>query len=301
MTEVATPKKWIREYQPKDENGYPIGPPQRFEADTQQELIDKLAAAHENASSALYRTRQQVKLGTLLEPDPDEPILTYEPRQLSAEDRIRISKDLSDPAKAAEAHRQLLEAEFGAPIEKVRENLRQNEIDKRVSAIQAAIAQFKAETPEYVECELNSGNMKKYMEKNQRRYTAKNLKIAFEDLKNSGLLTLRAPQAAPNEPVVQPTVTPATPEAIPPAATIPPEIPAQVTEVRPKNSSSGLGREHASAAPSAAAPKTPGISIREINSMSSVAYSKALLNGIPERGISAEDFKKAIDELYKKK
>ncbi len=36
MTEVAiAPKKWVREYQAKDESGLPIGPPQRFEADTQ--------------------------------------------------------------------------------------------------------------------------------------------------------------------------------------------------------------------------------------------------------------------------
>lgn len=301
MTEVATPKKWIREYQPKDESGYPVGPPQRFEADTQQELIDKLAAAHENASSALYRTRQQVKLGTMLEPDPDEPILTFEPRPLTADERVKLTKDLSDPAKAADAHRVLLEAELGAPIETVRASLREGEIAKRVTSIRQAIAQFKAETPEYVECELNSDNMKKYMEKKGKdgtplRYTVKNLKIAFEDLKNSSLLTLQAPKAAVTEPAPKAdppaAAAPVPPEAIPPAATTPPAIPVPVTEVRPKNSSSGLGRENSSAAPSSEAPKTVGISIRDINKMSASEYNEKLRD--PE-------FRKAVEALYAKK
>jgi len=295
MTEVATvPKKWVREYQPKDENGYPIGPPQRFEADTQQELIDKLAAAHENASAALYKTRQQVKLGAMLEPDPEEPINTYEPRQLSADERVRLTKDLSDPAKSSEALRTLLEAELGAPMEAVRANQRETEISKRVAAIQTAIAQFKNDTPEYVECELNSGNMKKYMEKNKLRYTAKNLKIAFEDLKNSSLLTLQAPKAAVTE-AVTPVVTPApvVPAAIPPASTTPPEIPAQVTEVRPKQSSSGLGRENSSAGPTGPTPpQTAGITIRDINKMSASEYNEKLRD--PE-------FRKAVEKLYEKK
>lgn len=299
MTEVAAvleKKKWVREYQPKDDSGNPIGPLQRFEADTQQELIDKLAAAHENASSKLYQTRRAVKLGAMLEPDPEEPINTFEPRQLTADERVKLTKDLSDPAKAAEAHRILLEAELGAPIETVREGLRDREIQKRVEAIRGAIAQFKRDTPEYVESETNSENMKKYMEKNNLRYTAKNLKIAFEDLSNDGLIVVQAPKAAVIEPVaaVTPAVTPApaTPEVIPPVATTAPAIPATPTEVRPKQSSSGLGRDNSSAAPGVEAPKTLGITIRDINKMSATEYNEKLRD--PE-------FRKAVEKLYEKK
>lgn len=295
-------KKFVASKQFIDpDSGLPVGPVQYFEADSLEELLEKKDAAHENASVALYKTRQQVKLGTMLEPDQDEPLLTFEPRQLSADERVQLTKEFSDPAKAAEAHRKFLEAEFGAPIEKVRENLRQVELNKRVDVLRTAIAQFVAETPTYVECQQNSDNMKKYMEKHKLRYTPKNLKIAFEDLSSSGLLIVQAPKAAITEPVAQPAaVAPVTPAAIPPAVTTAPEIPVTPTEVRPKQSSSGLGRDNTSATPNAAAPKTPGITIREINSMSSVAYSKALTNGIPERGISAKDFQKAIEELYKK-
>ncbi len=165
-------QKFVTSKQFKDESGNAVGPVQYFEADTLEELLEKKDAAHENASVALYKTRKAVKLGTLLEPDPDEPILTFEPRQLTADERVRLTKDLSDPAKAAEAHRALLEAELGAPIETIRTSLRDAEIQKRVVSIQDAIAQFKKSTPEYVESESNGQTLNKYMEKKQLRYTA---------------------------------------------------------------------------------------------------------------------------------
>src|SRR6266550_1044254 len=287
-------QKFVTSKQFKDESGNAVGPVQYFEADTLEELLEKKDAAHENASVALYKTRKAVKLGTLLEPDPDEPILTFEPRQLTADERVRLTKDLSDPAKAAEAHRALLEAELGAPIETIRTSLRDAEIQKRVVSIQDAIAQFKKNTPEYVESESNGQTLNKYMEKKQLRYTAKNLKIAFEDLVNDDLLIVRAPKAAVTEAVTTPVVTPApaTPEVIPPAATTTPAIPDKSTEVRPKQSSSGLGREHSSAGPGVETPKTLGITIRDINRMSASEYNEKLRD--PE-------FRKAVEKLYEKK
>jgi len=234
----------------------------------------------------------------MLEPDPEEPILTFEPRQLTADERVRLTKDLSDPAKSSEALRTLLEAELGAPMETVRANQRDAELNKRVVSIQAAIAQFKRDTPEYVECEQNSNNMKRYMEKGKNgkplRYTVNNLKIAFDDLVNDDLLIVRAPKAAVIEPVTTPVVAaaPAPPEAIPPAATTPPAIPAPATEVRPRQSSSGLSRDNSSAAPSNEAPKTVGITIRDINRMSASEYNEKLRD--PE-------FRKAVEKLYEKK
>lgn len=304
MSEAATaPKKWTRSYQPKDENGLPVGPPQHFEADTQQELIDKLAAAHENASVKLYQTKRAVKLGAMLEPDKDEPIQTFEERPLTADERVKIGKLLNDPNTQADAMRILLEAQFGAPVESVRQVLREAEINKRAENIRYCIREFKIAHPEYVESESNRDTMNKYLEKHQMPYTKKNLEIAFEDLNQDGLLTLKAPQAAVTKPVAEPSSTTAAPagtETIPPPPTNAPAIPEVPTEVRPKQSSSGLGRDNSSAPPSNAAPKTVGITIREINAMTSEQYSKALREGIPARNLTAAQFADAIKELYKR-
>ena len=300
MTEVAatpTQEKWVEEYQFKDpETGAPIGPPQRFEAPTQKELIKKLIAAHENASVALYKTRKAVKLGQMLEPDPDEPIRTFEPKQLSADDRLKITKMLSNPETVVEGYKLLSEATYGATPEIVRESLQEREVQKRVESIQAAISQFKAETPDYVESPANGETLKKYMEKKNLRYTAKNLKIAFEDLVNDGLLTVRAkaPQAAvPATPAAPAAVAPAVTPEIPAQPTTPaPAIPSEPTEVRPKQSSSGLGRDNSSATPGTTQPKTVGITIRDINKMSAAQYAEFVKD--PEN-------RKAVEALYAKK
>lgn len=307
MTEVAAvveKKKWTRDYQPKDENGYPVGPPQHFEADTQQELIDKLAAAHENASVSLYRAKKANKLGAILEPDKDEPIQTFEERPLTADERVKVNKLLNDPNTASDAVKILLEAQFGAPVESVRLVLREAEIAKRVERIRESIAEFKKVHPEYVESESNRDTLSKYLDKHNMPYTKKNLEIAFEDLMQDNLLTVRAPKAEVPKPVPNETssstAAPAGSETIPPTSTQPQAIPDPVTEVRPKQSSSGLGRENSTAAPASGAPKAVGITVREINSMTSDQYAKALREGIPARNITAAEFAKAIQDLYKK-
>jgi hypothetical protein len=299
MTDVAeAPKKWIETYQPADENGLPVGPLQRFEADTQKELIEKLKAAHMNASVKLYQTRKAVKLGAVLEPDPDEPLQTFEERQLTAEERVKVTKMLNDPATATEAYKIMMEAQFGASAEVIRARFRQLEINNRVENIRDAIEQFVKETPEYVESQSNGELIKKYMEKHKLRYTAKNLKIAFEDLMESSLLTVQAPKVEKTTPAPAASAelvaaAPAPEPAIPAQVITPaPAIPAVPTEVRPRQSSSGLGRSNSSAVPEVTALKTTGITIRDINKMTAKEYQESLKD--PE-------FRKQVDALYAKK
>jgi hypothetical protein len=303
MTEVATPKskywnedkkKFIIQTQLKDEQGNSVGPLQYFEADTLEELLEKKDAAHQNAAVKLYETRKAVKLGALIEPDRDEPIQTFEERPLSADERVKLEKMLKDPATAPEAISILIEAKLGGSLESVRQVLRQQEIDKRVGRIQESIDVFKAGHPEYVESAENKNELLKYLEKRELPLTRKNLEIAFSDLCDEGKILLRKLKA--EEP---PVVAPAAPAQAPPsqpeipvATTKEPEIPAAPTEVRPKQSSSGLGRDNSTATPGATPLKTQGITIRDINRMSAKEYQEALRD--PE-------FRKQVDALYAKK
>jgi len=304
MTEVATPpkskywneekKKFTIQTQFKDEQGNPVGPLQYFEADTLEELLEKKDIAHQNAAVKLYETRKANRLGTMLEPDKDEPIQTFEERPLTADERVKVTKALNDPSTAPEAVRTLIEAQFGASAETIREALRQVEISKRVADIQYAISEFKSAHPEYVESPSNKEILLKYMEKKGYAITKKNLEIAFEDLRRDELILVRAPKAPePSAPVTPVADAPAPTPAIPDAATTPaPAIPDVPTDVRVKQSSSGLGRSNSSVVPGAPAPKTNGITIRDINRMNAKEYAEALKD--PE-------FKKAVDALYAKK
>jgi len=305
MSEVATApkskywnedkKKFVISTQLTDASGLAVGPLQHFEADTIEELLEKKDAAHRNAAVKLYETRRAAKLGDMLEPEPEEePLYSYEERQLTADERLRIDKLLRDPATAAEGHRLLLEAQLGAPLEDVRKNLREQTINKRVDAIQRAVATFKSTTPEYVECDTNREAIEKWMEKNKRRWTAQNLRLAFEDLSADGLLVVQASRA--ETPVSTATPVAAAPASVQtisePVTTSAPAIPSEPTEVRPQQSSSGLGRGSSSATPGVQAPKTSGITIRDINKMNAAEYEKFILD--PEN-------RKKVEELYAKK
>lgn len=319
---TASPSKFVREYQPKDEWGNPVGPIQHFEADTLDELADKLAAAHQNASLDVYKSRKALKLGILLDPDPAEaPILTFQETPLTADERIEISNALGDPNQSQEAVKRLLKS-YGIPVDSVREMLQEREIEKRINRGREETEKFLNAHPEYVHSDENRDLLLKYLEKRKQALTKKNLEIAYEDLTSQRLLIVQAPQPAKTEvptPAPSPTPAPApavvaevppAPAEIPPAPTAAPPI-SDVPQAppRPAQSASGLGRENTSATPTVTPPKAKGITAQDITRMSASDYAFALQNGLHEfdahrkpvrQLMTATEFKAAVEELHKR-
>lgn len=204
---------------------------------------------------------------------------------------------LSDPAQAAEGQRLLLEAQLGAPLTVIRQKLQEVEITKRQENARIQGAKFLKDNPDYVDCDANNDLMMKYLQKRKLAYTAKNLGIAFSDLKNGNYLVIQPPKA---DKIVTPVAQPAIPIVPTPAPGDSGQQPNADTQVpsggqqplQPKQSSSGLRRENSSAAPGLEAPKTAGITIRDINKMTAKEYQEALRD--PE-------FRKQVDALYAKK
>jgi hypothetical protein len=288
MSEEA--KKFRREYQPKDRNGNPVGPLQVFEADTQKELMDKQQAAHENATVKLHETRRAVKLGSLMEPDQERPIQTFEEVILTADQRVKMTNDLRDPSKTSDAIVQLLEAKLGAPIEVIRQQFREQEIERRAEYMRGQIDLFKNAHPEYVESDYNMETMVAYLNKHRMALTKKNLEIAFDDLVSSDQLTIQAPkQAVPvPTPVVENNGNPL-PETIPPVTTTVPAITGEPTDPRPRSSSSGLSNRDSSAVPMNEPLKAKGITPAEINAMNLEDYTLRMKDPA---------FREAVDKLY---
>lgn len=284
-------KAFRKEYQPKDRNtGEPVGTPQVFEADTQEELVDKLVAAHESATVDMYKTRLAAKVGNLLnaEPDPETPMRLYEEKVITADERVKLAAALKDPANTDHVIKKLMES-FGVPVDDLREVLQERQILKRQNFANEQAVLFSAAHPEFVESDANNDKLLKYLNKRNMAFTKKNLEIAYADLSSEGLLTVRAPeQKQPETPVVP---APAVAQAIPVPPTPAAPISAEPTEVRPKVSSSGLGRDNSSAAPGAPAPKAAEITAQDIARMSSKEYSDKLRD--PE-------FRKLVDNLGKK-
>lgn len=290
---TATEKKFQIDYQIEDDNGNAIGPPQHFEADTQKELLDKVAAAHKNASRKMYDEMKKRKFGDIIAPDPETPIQKFEARPLTADERVRIANASKDPATAIEAYQQMIEATFGAPIEKIRNTLQYSEVRQRIDQSDYESRLFAAAHPDYYPSDANKEKILTWLEKHTPplAITKKNLELAYEDLTASNMLTLRPPERVSAKP--EEVQAPPPPAAIPPAATADPAITGPTTEVQaplvPKQSSSGLGRSDGSATPPATPPKAPGITMAQINRMTSIDFDRRV----------REDpvFKKAVEEM----
>lgn len=288
--------KYRREYQITNAAGDPVGPPQIFEAETKDELLEKMEAAHKNAAAKFYETKRAAKLGALMEPDPDQPIQTFEERPLTADERVSLSNQIKDPSTLDAGMTRFLEAKFGAPVEVIRQKLRETELNQRIQYTREQIADFKEDHPEYVESEGNRDTLIKYLNKRGWPITKKNLEIAFADLAEDGLILTRAvEQETEVEPVAVATATEVLPApAVEPEITEPlttePPISGEPTVVRPKVSSSGLGRNNSSVGPTGASAKPQGITLQEVNAMSSTEYVKRLNND--------KEFAKQVEELY---
>lgn len=330
-TATEPQKTFVREYQPKDEFGNPVGRVQRFEASTLEELADQLAAAHESASLDVYKHRRAVELGTLFEPEPEDPIQSFEEQVLSADDRMAIANAMNDPSSSPDALKKLLKS-FGIPVDAIRKMLNDNEVQRRVRRGQEETQLFLEAHPEYVQTNANRDSILKWLGKRKLGITRKNLEIAYEDLSGKQLLVVQAPLKK-EPPATAPVAAeaPAPPPAIPVAATTAsdpvPGSPAQIgaataqptataapTSPKPQaTGASGLGRDSASVSPTPAPPKAKGISAQDIHRMSASEYAYALQNGFYESSLDAKgkkvlgrqlmtaaEFRAAVEEMHKR-
>lgn len=292
---VTEKVKFVREYQPTDRNGLAIGPKQRFEADTLDELVDKIAAAHQAASAKVYETIKAAKLGDLIAKDDDEePVYDFQPRALTADERVKLTKDLVNPETAPAALENAISAVFGAPVAVIREQLRENTVAKLSEKARVTVDRFIQDHPEYIPSPGNQSLLIKYMQKHNMSFNKKNLESAYQDLRSADLLTVQAPRPAEPKPAETPAA-PAPPVAAEPATPPAPAIPAPVTQtpqnsepvepLRPKQSSSGLSRADAGNQPPPAPAKTQGITINDINRLTSDQYAEALREGLYEYAV----------------
>lgn len=271
--------KYKEEYSILNDAGEPIGPPQVFEADTKEELLAKIVASNKNISKKWYEMKRADKLGLLRDNKPDDAIAiqSFEERSLSADERVRIASELKG-SDADAALTRWIEAKFGAPIDSIRENLREVETNKYIRFVDEQVSAFKTDHPEYIESEYNRDTLTKYLAKQKWSITKKNLELAYADLLESDQLVTRKAIEVPPVSAATETVVPA--PAVQTEITAVPTVTAPISEVstvvRPTVSSSGLRRSDSSVGAAPTTIKTAGITIQEVNAMSADDYAKRL-------------------------
>jgi hypothetical protein len=203
----------------KDGDGYkavitvPGRPDQIFKGKNYDEVIFQLGKAQEEASKKILEQRLALKT-TKAAVDPLRESVTFEPKPMSAIDQMAIGKDFADPAKAKSAFDKMVEATFGAPPEKLRSTLtRAQDLIEREENVKQA-REFTANHTDYKQTPENEKKMLDYLASHDMGFTAGNLAIAYEelkeflDLKDLAAAQPPVPPPAPTEEIPQPQARP---------------------------------------------------------------------------------------------
>jgi hypothetical protein len=169
-TEVA--KAFVQEYQAMDAEGNPIGRPTHLEADTAEEMFDKMKHAHIAAVQALHR--QNIAFTNLKnrKPVPAQPVVAA-PKMTPEQERAEAAK-LINPATAADAVRKL------AGTSELEEELKKTRAEQAFARGQAIALQFmQAHVKDFYPCQANSDALKRYLSDNNLAWEVDNLEIAF--------------------------------------------------------------------------------------------------------------------------
>lgn len=158
---------------------------QTFKGATYKEVADKLLDAQFHGSRRINDLKRNVS------PDPKKPRTEFKPKALSADDRFQLQRDMSDPTKLPEAVSRIVEAQFGAPIEVVRQKLQAADEKEAAENAAAETKLFVERTPDWHPTEENKLALWNYMQTEGMEFTAHNFNIAFDALMEAGLVTMK--------------------------------------------------------------------------------------------------------------
>jgi hypothetical protein len=261
-------KIWLNDKQPDENGNYTLvienGNGHRISTfkGTIEEITDQLAEAQVNANRQLSRVAK---------PDNGRVPFQVAPRELTPADRLRLSSEITDPNKVAEAVTEIVTAAQGAPpatVTKKFQEFDQNAADEYYR--QEAVA-FTTDYPEYYPVPENQQALFDALRAHNYDLTRNNLAIVFAELFHAGKLV-----AWPSDDITPPEEPPA-----PPVAVAPPPTP------RPRSFSTGLRNTDANASKPTPAPRKPAITRAELERMSRAEYNERLRDPIFRRAVDA--------------
>lgn len=139
------------EYQLEDETGKAIGPPQKFTAESEIDQLDAekklramLVTAHKNSSKKLKEYKDKYR--TL---DKTTILPKFEPKVLSAEQKVRLARKMQDPQTLEEGFEELFTARTGVSPEQYRAKQVQEQYDSTLYNAQQETQRFNDSHPEF--------------------------------------------------------------------------------------------------------------------------------------------------------
>ena len=154
---------------------------QVFQANSMEELVDKLVKAQENATKKIREQETVIKKST----PPAK-------KERNADEEFLLSQEfMSKPSKAFE---RLFQEQVGMPIGEFKSSLEAVKAFNATKAADAAAAQFVEATPDYFPTKQNGSKIQAYLKTYRLPATLENITKAYTELNESGLL-----QAKPAE------------------------------------------------------------------------------------------------------
>lgn len=172
--------KFIHIYQPRDAEGQFIGKPYRFLYTDHMDLVKQIEEAKEQADRTIYeiKTGKRKIVGEAAVKNPD-----WTPAPEPSEDEEK---------KRREEFRKVAEAELGAPLDSVRQNLKKAQmLDEYLAAQNWAMGK---EADGYYICQENAKKISDYLKEKNLAFTPANYDFAFDELRDS---LVKKPQEQP--------------------------------------------------------------------------------------------------------
>lgn len=261
---AAEPKKFVADYQVKDEDGNPIGRPTHLEAATEEELRGKIIEAHVQATRAFHRLKKQ-KVSF-----KDQQPQVVVPAQSSDAELLAFMKDLKsdDPQKQLDAVRKVQKVETDRSKAEADQKIAElNELRRQEQVSYKFLVQHQKD---FYNCEANIALIKSYFQDNELAWTSDNLEIAFHALELELAPVESAAPIVPANPAPVAPVVQATPVVVQPVviAPVPPALPANPVVAAPRPGVNGgiVPGQNSGSRPAATAPQA--LTAEEIKSWS---------------------------------
>ena len=195
------------EYQPTDATGRPIGAKQVIKYKTQDDL-NKFW--QEQNTLLVRKLREETRKNRLGITDDEEigaeaprhkPPIEFKKRELSPDERVKLSRDMLDPERFDDAFDMALEARLGAkPDDIVNTLTRQQEQNLQLLAKIETDAFLQA-NPQYYKCQENYEAITGWMVKRNLEPVRENFQLAYDTLKS---LNVMVEGPTPHVPVPDP-------------------------------------------------------------------------------------------------
>jgi hypothetical protein len=148
-----------------------------FKGKTERELMEQVLTSQVNANREIARLRK---------PDAARPMLKVEPKKLTPEDRLRLSTEMSDPARVVEAVSEIVTATTGIAPDKLGAEFGRKSSEEQDEFYAREAQAFRDSSPDFYPVPQNRDALFEELKANGWDLTRNNLSIAFDTLKERG-------------------------------------------------------------------------------------------------------------------